>query len=158
MASCTFAHRRFLGALFQRPGMMPEIEKSPVVGLGKALTVFHCDVHAVVLTVEISASGRFLTRAVWKSRIKDSRQLLYDDRSFWKLAGLQIRLDVSLFYVHVMIFGEVRLAAVETIGRQGSTHKNPRAIAGWPLQLAIGLKHCSGGFNLSGNGSRANVK
>src|SRR4030095_3696734 len=138
--------------------MMPEIEKSPVVSAGKALTVFHCYVHAVVLTVEIPAARWFRARAVWKSRIKDSRQLLYDDRSFWKLAGLQIRIDVSLFYVHVMEFGEVRLAVVETIRRQRSTHKNPRAIAGWPLHLAIGIKLRGKGFILSGNGPRINAK
>src|SRR5919197_1156642 len=137
--------------------MMPEIEKPPAVGLGKALTVFHCDVHAVVLTVEIPVPRWFRPRPVWKSRIKDPSQFFYDDRSFWKLAGLQIRIDVSLFYVHVMIFGEVRLAVVETIRRQRSTHKNPRAIARWPLHLAIGIKLCGKGFILSGNGSRANL-
>src|SRR4029450_5735000 len=128
MASRTFGRGRFRGFIRIRQGMMPECEEAPVIGLRKALTVFYCYVDAAVLTAKISAPRWFGARAVWKSRVKDSRQLLYDDRSFWKLAGLQIRIDVSLFYVHVMEFGEVRLAVVETIRRQRSTHKNPRAI------------------------------
>src|SRR4030095_15235662 len=88
MASRTFGCGRFLGSIRVRQGMMPECEEAPVIGLRKALTVFYCYVDPVVLTVEIPASGRFLTRAVWKIRFKDSRQLLYDDRSFWKLACL----------------------------------------------------------------------
>src|SRR5262249_6587371 len=117
MASRTFARGRFLGSIRIRQGMMPECEEAPVVGLRKALTVFYCYVDAVVLTVEIPASGRFLTRAVWKSRIKNSRQLLYDDRSFWKLACLEIHINVFLLNVHVMVFGEVSPSVVEGIRR-----------------------------------------
>ena len=109
MASRTFGRGRFRGGLFYWPSMMPEIEKSPVVSVGKALTVFYCDVHAVVLTVEIPASGGFRPRAVWKSRFKDPGQLFDDDRSLGKGPGRQIGIDIFLFDVYVMKFGEVRL-------------------------------------------------
>src|SRR5580700_5164546 len=88
--------------------MMAEGEEAPAIGIGKALTVFHRHVDAVVCAVEIPASGWFLTRAVWKSRVKNPGQFFYDDRSFRKLACLQISINVFLLDVYVMIFGEVR--------------------------------------------------
>src|SRR4051812_15614074 len=109
MAARTFGRGRFRGGRRIRQGMMPECEEAPSIGLRKALTVFYCYVDAVVLAVEIPASGRFRPRPVWKSRIKDPGQFFDDDRSFWKLAGLEIRIDVLLFYVHVMIFRKIRL-------------------------------------------------
>src|SRR4029077_18619151 len=115
MAARTFGHRFFRGARSIRQWMMPEGEKSPAVGLSEALAVFHRHVDAVVLAVEISTSGWFLTRTVWKSRIKNPGQFLYDDCSFWKLACLQIGIDVFLLDVHVMIFGEVRLGTVRSV-------------------------------------------
>src|SRR5262249_22402344 len=118
MAARTFGRGRFRGFIRIRQGMMPECEEAPVIGPRKALTVFYCCVDAVVLTVEIPAAGRFLTRAVWKlRRIKDSRQLLYDERSFWKLARLQVCIDVFLLNVHEMVFGKVSLSIVEGIRR-----------------------------------------
>src|SRR5262245_41740168 len=117
MASRTFARGRFLGSIRIRQGMMPECEEAPVIGLRKALTVFYCYVDAVVLAVEIPASGRFLTRAVWKLRIKESLLLLYDDRSFWNLACLYVLIIVFLLTVHVIVFGKVSLSIVEAIRR-----------------------------------------
>src|SRR5580704_10782814 len=115
MAARTFGHRFFRGARSIRQWMMTESEKSPAVGLSKALAVFHRHVDAVVLAVEISTSGWFLTRAVWKSRIKNPGQFFYDDCSFWKLACLQIGIDVFLLDVNVMIFGEPCLSVVEAV-------------------------------------------
>src|SRR5712692_1855141 len=53
-----------------------------------------------------------------------------------------------------MVFGEARLSVVETIGRQGSTHKNPSAIAGWQLQLAICIEHCRRVLSIGRNAAR----
>src|SRR4029077_16374042 len=64
MASRTFGHRRFRGGLRIRQWVMSKSEETPAVGLSELLTVFHCYVDAVVLTVEIPASGWFGTRAV----------------------------------------------------------------------------------------------
>src|SRR6266436_8433794 len=95
--------------------MMAEGEEAPAIRLGKALTVFHSHVDAVVLAVKVPASGRFLTRAGWKSRVKNPGQFFYDDRSFWKLTCLQIGINVFLLDVYVMIFGEVRLGTVRSV-------------------------------------------
>ena len=109
MASSTFAHGRFRGGLRVRQWMMPESEETPVVCLSKPLAVFHRYVDAIVLTVEIAASGWFLTRAVWKSRGKNSSQFFYNDGSFGKGPGLQIRIDVLPLNVDVVIFGGIRV-------------------------------------------------
>jgi hypothetical protein len=144
---------------------MPKSEETPPIRVSKLLTVFHRYVDAVVRAVKISTSGRFRTRAVGKLRIKNQRQLFYENRSFGKLACLQIGIDVFLFYVYVMVFGEVRLGTasglvavilpiIEAVGRQGRPHKNPCAIAGRQLHLAIRIEHCSRLRTLSANGSR----
>src|SRR5258708_3904961 len=106
MAARTFSHRLFRGGRVIRQWMMPESVVTPAVGLGIPLTVFHRKVDAVELAIEIPASRWFRTRAVWKSRIKDPSQFFYNDRSFGKGTCLQICVDVFLFYVYVMIFGE----------------------------------------------------
>src|SRR5580692_8396392 len=120
--------------------MVPKSEEAPVIRLGEPLAVLHCHVDAVVSAVEITSTGWLLSGAVRKSRVKNPGQLFYDDRSFWKLACLQIGVDVFLFNVYVVILGEVRLPIVEAVGRQGGTHKNPRAKTGWQLYLAIGIE------------------
>src|SRR4029077_4135365 len=111
----------FSGGLRIWQWMMPESEEAPVIGLSKLLTVFHRYIDPVVLAVEISTSRWFIPRAVGILRIKNPRQLFYEDRSFWKGACLQIGIDVFLFYVYVMIFGEVRLSIIEAVGRQGGS-------------------------------------
>src|SRR5258706_9526870 len=95
--------------------MMTESKETPSVGLGKLLTVFHGRVDAVVLAVEKPASRWFRTRAVRKSRIKNSSQFFYNDRSFGKGARLEIRVYASSLYIHMMIFGEVRLGTVRSV-------------------------------------------
>ena len=50
--------------------MVPKGEEAPAIGLGKALTVFHRHVDAVVLALEESTSGWFLTRAIGKSGLR----------------------------------------------------------------------------------------
>src|ERR1700754_832885 len=92
--------------------MMAECVVPPAVGIGILLTVFYRQVDTVVLAIEVSTSGSFVARAVGKGRIEDPSQFFYDDRSFWKIACLQIRIDVFLLDVHMMIFGEVGLGAV----------------------------------------------
>src|SRR6266404_8160012 len=70
MASRTFAHRLFRGCLVIRQWMMPESEETPLVGLSKPLTVFHCYIDSVVLAIEKPASGWFRARPVWKCRFR----------------------------------------------------------------------------------------
>jgi len=135
--------------------MMPKSKEAPAVGLCKALTVFYCQVDAVVLAIEIPTSGWFLTRAVWESRVKNPGQFFYDDSSFWKLARLQIRINVFLLNIDVMIFGEVRLSIIEPVRRQRSPHKNPFAKTGWQLQLAISIEDGARLFSL---GSRNRIR
>src|ERR1700739_2967943 len=114
VASGTFGHGFLSCRLVIRHRMMPKSEEAPAVCLCKALTVFHRHVDAVVRAVEIPASRRFLTRAVGKSRVKNPGQFFYDDRSFWKLACLQIGINVFLLDVYVMLFGEVRPCTVRS--------------------------------------------
>src|SRR5712664_878447 len=140
--------------------MMPKSEEAPVVSLCKTLTVFYRHVDAVVRAIEVPASRRFLTRAVWERRVKNPGQFFYNDRSFWKLACLQIGINVFLLDVHVMVFGEVRLGTVrsahvavvlsiiEALGSQGGTHKHPLAKARRQLHSAISVKYHARLFSL----------
>src|SRR5215470_10461324 len=116
MASCAFSHRRFSRRFGIRQWMMTEGKESPAIRLSKPLIVLHGNVNSVVLTIEISASGWFCTRPVWKSWIKNASQFFDNDRSLRELAILQICLDVLLLNVDMMIFREVRLPVVEAIG------------------------------------------
>src|SRR5262250_1149898 len=97
--------------------MMSEGEEPPAVRLSKALTIFDGYVNSVVLAVEISASRWFLTRSVGKSGIQNTSQFFYNDRSFRKLARLEICINILLLDVDVMIFRKIRLSVVETVGR-----------------------------------------
>src|ERR1051326_4425865 len=92
MTSRTFADGPFLRSLVIRHRMMAECVVTPPVGVGILLTVFYRDVDTVVLAVEVSTSGRFGARAVWKLRIEDPSQFFYYDRSVWKVARLQIHI------------------------------------------------------------------
>src|SRR5437879_4422009 len=112
MASCTLIHRRFPSGRLIWQWMMPEGEEAPAIGLSKPLAVFHCYVDAVELAVEIPPSGWLRTGAVWKSRIQNPSQFFYNDCSFGKGARLQIYIDILLFDVYVVIFGEPCLSIV----------------------------------------------
>src|SRR5580704_8475096 len=149
MAPCALGDRRFCGGLRIWQWMMPKSEEPPVVRLSETLAVFHCDVDAVVFAVEISPSGWFSTGTVRKRGIKDPSEFFYNDRPFGKGARLQVRIDVLLFYVDMMILREIRFSVVEGVGRQRSTHKDPRTISGRQLQLAIGSENCRGVLRLS---------
>src|SRR3954465_2738182 len=92
--------------------MMSKSEETPVVGVCKALAVFDRHVDTVVRAIEIAASRGFVAGAVWKRRVKNPGQFLYDYRSFRKIACLQVDIDVFLLDVHVMIFGKIRLGTV----------------------------------------------
>ena len=138
MASGALGHRPFRGGLLVWQWMMPIGEETPAVRLFEALAVFYGHVDAVVRTVKIPASGRFLTRAVWERWVKNPGQFFYYDRSFWKLACFQICINVFLLDIYVMIFGEVRLGTtsglvavelpiIEALGSQGSAYKDPPA-------------------------------
>ena len=132
---------------------MAECVVPPAVGVGILLTIFYCDVDTVVLAVEVSTSGRFGAGAVWKLRIKDPREFFYYDRSFWHVARFQIRINVFLLDVYMMIFGEVGsgavlsgrvaviLSIVEALGSKGSANKNPFTKAGWQLHPALRIKY-----------------
>src|SRR5215813_1173345 len=96
--------------------MMPESEETPAVRLSKPLAVLHGKVNTVVLTVEISASRWFCTRAVWKSWLKNASEFFDNHRSFGKLTCLEICFNILLLNVDVMIFGKVRLSVIEGIG------------------------------------------
>src|SRR5215475_2378087 len=115
MASCAGSHGRFSRAFGIRQWVMTEGKESPAIRLSKPLTVLHGNVNSVVLTIEISASGWFCTRPVWKGWIKNASQFFDNDCSFWEFTILQICLDVLLLNVDVMIFREVRLPVVEAI-------------------------------------------
>src|SRR5215471_20496412 len=62
--------------------MMSEREKAPTIGFGEPFTVFNSCVEPVVLAVEKPTSRRFFTRAIWKRRIKNSSEFLYNHRAF----------------------------------------------------------------------------
>src|SRR5262249_52692105 len=130
--------------------MMPEGKEAPTVRLRKTLAIFNGDINPVVRTIEISAPGWFLAGAVGKRRIKNSSQLFYNDRSFGKLTRLQVRINVLLLNVDMMIFGKVRLPIVETIGSQRSTNKHPSAksLRVREFQFAVRIKHGARLFRL----------
>src|SRR5437763_13695786 len=104
MASGALGDRPFRGGLLVRQWMMPISEKTPAVRLFEALAVFYGHVDAVVRTVEITASGRFLTRAVWERWVKNPGQFFYYDRSFWGLACFQVCRTVVVLDIYVRIF------------------------------------------------------
>src|SRR5262249_34096942 len=106
------------------------------------------------LAIEVSASGRFLPRTVWKDRIEHARQLFYDDRAFGERSGFQIRVDVVLFHVNVVIFGKSRRAVVESVRRQRSAHEYPFAEAGWQLDFSVRQKDRGHALSLGGTGRR----
>ena len=154
MASGALGHRPFRGGLLVWQWMMPIGEETPAVRLFEALAVFYGHVDAVVRTVKIPASGRFLTRAVWERWVKNPGQFFYYDRSFWKLACFQICINVFLLDIYVMKFGEVRLGTtsglvavelpiIEALGSQGSAYKDPPAenVGVWLIHCAISVKH-----------------
>src|SRR5262249_21895005 len=62
--------------------MMPESKKAPPIGFGEPFTVFNGCIDAVELAVEKPMSRRFCTRAIWKRRIKNSSEFLYNQRAF----------------------------------------------------------------------------
>src|SRR5262245_37746746 len=134
--------------------MMTVSEEAPAVGLRESLSVFYSCVYAVVGAVKEPASRGFCTRAVRESRTQNASQFFDDHRSFGKRTRLQVRVDVFPFDVDVMIFGESRFPAVESVGRQRGTHENPPAKIGWQRQLAIGFKHCCESRSLSSGRSR----
>src|SRR5580692_2134100 len=149
MAPCALGDRRFCGSLRIRQWMMPKSEEPPVVRLSETLAVFHCYVDAVVFAVEISPSGWFSTGTVRKRGTENTSEFLYNDRPFGQGARLQVRIDVLLFYVDVMILREIRFSVVEAVWRQRSTHKDPRTISGRQLQLAVGIESCRRVLRLS---------
>src|SRR3954471_17394619 len=111
MASGTLGHWPFRGGLVVWQWMMPKGEEAPAIRLCEPLAVFYGHVDAVVHAVEVPASGRFLARAIWELWVKNAGQFFYDHRSFWKVPCFQICIDVFLFDIYVMIFGEIRLGA-----------------------------------------------
>src|SRR5262245_19976334 len=125
MASPAFVHRRFRSGLCIWQWMMAKGEEPPAVGTGKPLTVFHRNVDPVVLAIEKATSGWFLARAVRENRIKDPGQLFDKYCSFRKRARRQIRINIFLLDVHVMIFREACLSVVERVGCLRSSDENP---------------------------------
>src|SRR5437762_13457962 len=89
--------------------IMAESVSNPFVRLALFPSVFDLHIDSVVRAIEIPASGRLRARAVWERRVKNTGQFFYNDGSLWKLACLQIGINVFLLYVHMMVFGEVRL-------------------------------------------------
>src|SRR5262245_48718838 len=95
--------------------MMTESEETPAIGFCKPLAVFHRYVDPVVLTIEITASRWFSSRAVRKSWIENPGQLFNNHRPFGKGTRLQVSIDILLFNVHVVILRKAGLAIVETV-------------------------------------------
>src|SRR6201997_2663042 len=94
---------------------MSERKKAPVVRVGEAFTVFDRYIDPVKSAGEIPTPGRLCARAVWKSGVKNTGEFFHNDRSLWKLACLQIGINVFLLYVNVMVFGEVRPGTVRSL-------------------------------------------
>src|SRR4029077_7454917 len=141
MAAGTLGCGGFLGPRRIGKRGMPEVKETPAVRCRKSLAIFDCHIHAVKFPVEISAARWFSARAVGKGRIENARQFLDEDGSFWKGTCLEVHVQVSLFDVDMVVFGEARLAVVKGIGCQGSADKDPVAIALRQLQRSIGIKH-----------------
>src|SRR5262245_27956608 len=131
VASAALADRRLCRRVVVRQRMVAEGEEPPSVGLWKSLAVLHRHVDPVELAVEEPPSGWFLTRTVWKDWTEHARQLFHDDRSFGEHSGVQIRVDILLLHVDVVIFRKSRHAVVEPVGRQRSADEYPLAEAGW---------------------------
>src|SRR5215813_1046273 len=123
---------------------MPEGEEAPSVCLSKPLVIFDGDINSVVFAVEISASRWLCARPVWEGRLKNASEFFNNDRSFGELTCLQIRFNVLLFYVDVMIFGKVCLSVVEPIGCQRSADKHPPPKCGWVWQLQFAVRFKNG--------------
>src|SRR5262245_29603082 len=66
VAAGTLSGRCLRGELVVRQRVVAEGEEAPAVGLREPLAVLHGHVDAVVLAVEVSASGGFLPRTVGK--------------------------------------------------------------------------------------------
>src|SRR5262250_1116539 len=120
---------------------MAEVEKAPSVRLGEALAVFHRNVEPVIRSVEISASGGLGARAIGEGGIKNAGQFLDNHSSFRKRPRFQIRVHVLLLNIDVMVFGEARLAVVETVGRQRGADENPSPVSGRKFQTAAGVEY-----------------
>src|SRR5262245_55176868 len=127
MAPGTLGRRCFCGELVVRQRVVAEGEEAPAVGLREPLAVLHRHVDAVVLAVEVATSGGFLARTVRKRRGEHARQLLHDDSSFGEGPGLQVRVDVLLLHVDVVILGKARLAVSEAVSLLWSALDHPLA-------------------------------
>src|SRR6201984_3375042 len=110
MAVATFGCRGFFSPFSIGKRVMPEVEKSPPVRCSKPLAIFYRYIHAVVFAVEISSTGWVSARAVREGRIAHARQLLDEDGPFGKGTGLEVRVQVFLLDVDMVVFGEARLA------------------------------------------------
>src|SRR5882762_6584333 len=111
--------------------MMPEVEEAPAVGVREPLAVLDGYVEAVELAGEIPPAGRFRPRAVRKRWIKNACQFFDDDGSFGEGTGLEAHVQVFLFDIDMVVFGEARLAVVEAIRRQWRADKDPVTITYW---------------------------
>src|SRR5215510_14789976 len=138
MAPCTLGRGRLRSGCLIRLCMMPESKVAPAVRLGIFLSVFYRDIHSVECAVEISSAGGRLLRTVWESRLLKQHQFLDEDRAFWKCTRLQISLEVALFHVDVVEFGEGRFPAIQRIRRQRRANEHPRAVPCRELHLAVG--------------------
>src|ERR1051325_8647713 len=116
MAPGAFGCGGFFSPRRIRKWVMPEVEEAPSIRCSKSLAVFYGDIHAVEFAVEISSTGRFGTRTVGKGRIENARQFLDEDGSFGEGTGLEVHVEIFLFDVDVVVFGEVGFAVVEGIG------------------------------------------
>src|SRR5215467_5664833 len=121
--------------------MMSEVEETPPVRCSKPLAIFYGHIHAVEFAVEIAPTGWFGARTVGKARIENASQFLDEDGPFGEGTGFEINVQVFLFDVDVVVFGEACFAVVEAIGRQRSADKDPVTITLWPFQLSIPIKY-----------------
>src|SRR5262249_56758533 len=94
-----------------------------------------------VFAIEISSAGWLRARAVGKGGIENASQFLDENSPFGKGTGLKVNVQVFLFDVDVMIFGEACLAVVEAIGSQRCTDEDPVAITFGQFQFPFPIKH-----------------
>src|SRR5262252_5943777 len=151
VTSAALADRRLRRRLLVWQWMVAKRVEPPAIGLGESLAVLHRHVDSIELAVEEPASGWLLARTVWKRRVEDACELFHENGSFGKRSGFQIRVDVLLLHVDVVIFRKSRHAVVEAVGRQRSADEHPLAEAGRQFDFSVRQKDRGRTLSLGGN-------
>src|ERR1700739_1188812 len=158
VAACTRRGRSLCSGVVVWLRMMSKSEESPPVRCGKLLAVFYGRVYPVEFTVEEPAPGGFCTGAVGKGGVEDAGQFLDNDCPLRKNSVLQVRVYILFLDIHMVEFREACIAAVEAVGCQRRSHKNPFAIIRRQLQSPLRIKNCGRSRHLGRNGLRSETQ